>query len=90
MEVQVVPKKEGKKGGSRKSCLKRSSFQQMDEEIKEKPARKSKFEMMSRGSIDGAVIKNRNSIHLLKAENDKVKVNEDSDEDSSHNIFGSQ
>lgn len=46
--------------------------------------------MMSRGSIDGAVIKNRNSIHLLQVENEKPKDNDDSDEDSSHNIFGNQ
>ena len=53
--------------------------------------RKSKFEMLSRNSIDGVVIKNRKSIDMGKElDKDKVKSNEDSDEDSEHNIFGSK
>ena len=57
----------------------------------EKAVRKSKFEMLSRNSIDGVVIKNRKSIDMGKElDKDKVKSNEDSDEDSEHNIFGSK
>lgn len=95
LPINIVPKAETKKvSGGRKSCLKRSSFQQAEEEVKPKPekaVRKSKFEMLSRNSIDGVVIKNRKSIDMGKEfDKDKVKSNEDSDEDSEHNIFGSK
>ena len=47
--------------------------------------------MLSRNSIDGVVIKNRKSIDMGKElDKEKVKSNEDSDEDSEHNIFGSK
>ena len=41
--------------------------------------------MLSRNSIDGAVIKNRKSIQI----DFKTKNSEESDEGSEHNIFGS-
>ena len=50
-----------KKPAGRKSCLKRSSFNKpnIEEEksSKQKKPRQSKFEMMSRSSIDGKMIK---------------------------------
>ena len=46
---------------------------------------------MSRKSIDGSVIKNRNSIDMVKQGNKEKMKSEDSDEESSsHNIFGSK
>lgn len=51
--------------------------------------RKSKFEMMARNSIDGAVIKNRKSIDVIKEVEKEGKQDDESDEGSSYNIFGS-
>jgi len=63
----VVDKKETK--GTRKSCLKGSSFEVAEKEAKTRPAaRRSKFEIMSRNSIDGAVIRNKKSF-----EADRIK-----------------
>ena len=62
-----VPKVEAKKPAGRKSCLKRPSFQSIEEEsTKQKPVRKSKFEMLPRNNIDGVVIRNRGSIEHIK------------------------
>lgn len=60
---QVAVEKKDKKG-PRKSCLKRSSFEAAEKEVKARPARRSKFESMSRNSIDGVVIRNRKSIEV--------------------------
>ena len=38
-----VPQKKAGKGGARKSCLKRSSFEALQQEEKDRPVRKSKF-----------------------------------------------
>lgn len=80
LEIKV-PVEKKKASGGRKSCLKRSSFEQMEREAKEYPVRKSKFESLSRNSIDGIVIKNRRSIDNIKEiQNDNVgKEEEDSD-----------
>lgn len=87
--VQVQVDKKEKKG-PRKSCLKRSSFEAVEKEVKTKTARRSKFETMSRNSIDGVVIRNRKSIEVDRVkEEDKDAKDEDSDGGSSYNIYGS-
>ncbi len=60
----MVADKPAKQG--RKSCLKNPSFELHELKEKERPVRRSKFEMLSRKSIDGAVIKNRRSIDEIK------------------------
>jgi hypothetical protein len=60
-----LPTQKAKQHG-RKSCLKRSSFENIEKEVAKQPVRKSKFEMMARNSIDGVVIKNRKSIDVIK------------------------
>lgn len=68
--VQIAVDKKEKKG-PRKSCLKRSSFEAVEREVKAKPARRSKFETMSRNSIDGSVIRNRKSIQIDPIKEDR-------------------
>jgi len=87
-----VDKPESKKPAGRKSCLKRSSFEKLEAEVKERPVRKSKFDMLTGSNIDGIVIKNRKSIENVDIDkiNNPVNTNsDDSDDDDSHNIFGS-
>lgn len=86
-----LDKDKNTKKGPRKSCLKRSSFENIEKQLKQKPAaRRSKFETMSRNSIDGVVIKNRKSIDTDKiVENLDKDKEEDSDGGSSYNIYGS-
>ena len=86
--VLHAPTSEPKKaGGARKSCMKRSSFESVEVEVKNQPAKQSRFEMMNRKSIDGIVIRNRKSMEIKDKEN---RNKDDSDEGSEHNIFGSQ
>lgn len=63
----------------------------MEKEVKARPARRSKFETMSRNSIDGVVIRNRKSIEIdrIKEGEEKDAKDEDSDGGSSYNIYGS-
>ncbi|CAM6000183.1 unnamed protein product [Sphagnum balticum] len=72
----------------RKSCLKRCSFEQAEQELRDKPARRSRFDMISSFNVDGTVIHNRKSVEV-----DSIKENindkaDDSDGGSSYNIFG--
>lgn len=56
-QIKIEPKAKAKSSG-RKSCLKNTSFCAVLEETQKKAGpRRSKFETMSRNSIDGKILK---------------------------------
>lgn len=58
MNLNKIQPKPKTKFAGRKSCLKNTSFTEVVEETKKKDApRRSKFETMSRNSIDGKILK---------------------------------